>query len=514
MSGLENSTSEYSRLLHEYILLPRKIPSGLKISDVNISSPLTKHEKGKEPKFKLNIPILSAAMQSVTGPKMAIAMAQLGGAGVIFCSQEIEQEADMVRKVKEYKAGFVIPDVFSPEDLLEDVKKRIDEKNYSTFPITEDGTPNGKLVGYLTDNDFYFPKHFRMKVKERMIPIEKVSYALLKDVVDEQGVPNLVKANDILMSGHHGSLPIVDENMKLCYVVFRKDIREHLENPLELVDNKKRFICGAAVNTHDYEKRSEALVKADVDFLCIDTSQACSDYVKNCLQYLKSNFPDVPVIAGNVVTADGFKFLVENGADAVKVGMGSGSICITQEQIKVGRGQATAVIEVAETRNKYYEETGVYVPIISDGGIRIAGDITIALALGADSVMVGGYIVGAEESNSNRRVIRTVVDGIPMEEMFKEYWGEGSNRARNWSEKRYEHPASFEEGTETLVRYIGPLKIHMSQALNMIRDGIKKAGCSNIKELHESRWEILSPLSMSTSSEKSSSRSMQSKILN
>ncbi len=490
-----------SRRLQEYILLPGKIPAGISTEAVDISSPLTKFERGKEPSLRLNIPVLSSPMQSITGPEIAIEMAKLGGAGVIFCSQPVKDEANMVRRVKEYKAGFVMPDVFSPDTPLKEVQKRIEEKGYSTFPITEDGMPNSRLTGYLTRKDFDPQLHSNLKVRDRMITMERLHYSSLGDVTDERGEIDLNKALGILRDSHHGSLPILDDQGKLCYVVFRRDVEEHAKNPLELIDQRKRFICGAAINTHDYRERAEAVIDAGADFLVIDTSQAHSEYVEICLRYVKERFEDIPVIAGNIVTGEGFKFLVENGADSIRVGMGSGSICITQEQINVGRGQATAVLEVTKARDELFEEKGVYVPIVSDGGITRAGDITMALALGADSVMVGRFVAGTEESNSKRITRNMTIDGRTVQEIVKEYWGEGSNRARRWSGFRYGHN-SFEEGIEMYVPYVGHLRDYMLPSSTMIKDGIRKAGCRNIKELHESCVvQALSPFSFAMRSE-------------
>lgn len=473
-----------SRTLQEYLMLPSKISSDVSDNDIDLSIPLTKYRDGENPRLKLNVPILSAPMQSVTGPKMAIAMAKLGGAGVIYCSQPIEAEARMVKEVKDYKAGFVKPDVFSPEDSIESVVKRIKEKSYSTFPITEDGKPNGRLVGYLTRNDFDPKTHGQLRVKDRMLPLEKILYANVEQVTAD-GDLDLRSANSILMGAHQSSLPIVDNERNLLYVVFKRDVSEHSNNPLELVDTKKRLIVGGAINTHDYKNRIPALIESGVDFISIDTSQGYSDYVKDCLRFVNETC-DTPIIAGNIVTKEGFIFLAENGADAVKVGMGSGSICITQDQIRVGRGQATAVIEVSEERDKYFGDTGDYIPICSDGGILTSGDIVIALALGADYAMAGRYFAGTEESNSEK-----------VTETTKGYWGEGSSRAKAWAGKRYGQ-TSFEEGIEITIPYVGSLKEYMYQPLAQIKDSIRKAGSENIKELHQnSVLEALSPLSLS-----------------
>ncbi|MBI2076648.1 MAG: IMP dehydrogenase [Candidatus Aenigmarchaeota archaeon] len=471
--------SEYS--IQEHILLPSHIPKDFTSDKVDLSAAIVKYNPdSKDSVLKLNIPVIGAAMQSVTGVKMAIALAKLGGLGVVFCSQPPEKEAEMIKAVKDYKAGFVVPDTVSPGTKIEEIIKLADEKGYSTFPVVE----SGKLVGYITKNDYHREKHKHLVAKDRMLPFDldkeksKVAVAF-----DDQISGDLHKAYGMLIESHHGSLPIVDRNGALKYVVFKKDVDEHLENPFELVDSQKRYIVGAAINTRDYKERVPLLVKAGADILFIDTSQGHTDFVKETLGYVAKEF-SVPVVAGNIVTAEGFRFLVENNASAVKVGMGPGSICITQEQIGVGRGQATAIREVAEERDKYFAETGVYVPIIADGGVVIAKDISVALALGSDAVMVGRYIAGCDESPAETRVATRIVDGKLREFHEKPYWGEGSARAKAWMENRYDQ-MTFDEGVEATVECVGPLKIHLHQALTKIRDGIRKAGCRNMEELHK-----------------------------
>ncbi len=464
------SISEYE--IQEHILLPAHIQKDLTSGKIDVSVPLAS--------LKLNVPLISAAMQAVTGPKMAIAMAKMGGLGVIFCSQPAEKEASMVREVKEHKAGFVVPDTVTPGTGIGEMDRLAKEKGYSTFPVVE----NSRLVGYITKNDYHAERHCHLTVRDRMLPFsmgrEKNNVVFAFE--DEVG-GDLRKAYELLIESHHGSMPIVDRNGALKCLVFKKDINEHLENPAELLDAKKRYVVGAAVNTHDYATRAPLLVDAGADVLFIDTSQGYTDYVKETLQFI-TNHCSIPVVAGNIVTKEGFRFLAESGASAVKVGMGPGSICITQEQIGVGRGQATAIREVVAARDDYLRETGKYIPIISDGGVVISKDITVALALGADTVMVGRYVAGCDESPTDVRIATRIADGKMQEFKEKPYWGEGSAKAQQWREKRYGH-SHFEEGVEATVPCVGPLKSHLHQALAKIRDGMRKAGCCSIRELHE-----------------------------
>jgi IMP dehydrogenase len=463
-------------ILQEYILLTDKVQYGVGINDIDLSTPITRYSRGGEPEIKLNIPILSAAMQSVSGAYMAEALAMAGGLGIVYRSQTPENQAAMVRKVKEYKGGFVEPDVFSPDSTIADVEARIQKRGYSTFPVTGDGKPSGQLIGYITEKDFYAQKHRDLKVKDRMIGIDRITYAKLADVIDG-GTPSLQKAYDALIDSHHSSLPIVNDDLELLYVVFKRDAESRLSNPHELLDKKRRLMCAAAISTHqdDYETRMKLLMAADVDMVWIDASQGMSDYMIDAIKFVEDNY-DVPTGSGNIITEKGFNMHAEAGSHAVCVGMGSGYICSTQLEKRTGRGQATAVVEVAAARDAWYERTGDYIPIISDGGVAHFADITVALELGADAVKVGRLIAGCKESP-------TKVVTIRGNEQVKPYWGEGSRRAWKWAPERYEQNI-FEEGFLTVVPYVGPLKPYMNKGLAKVSAGIRDVSCKNLSELH------------------------------
>ncbi|MBI3413444.1 MAG: IMP dehydrogenase [Candidatus Aenigmarchaeota archaeon] len=463
--------------LQQLIMLPGYKTKEMTSGNTDFSSQLTKFSAGQHPKIKLNFALLSAAMQSVTGSEMAISMAQEGGLGVIFCSQPIEKQAKMIKEVKRYRAGFVIPHTVSPDAPISEVIALANERSYSTFPVVDSG---GVLLGYITKNDFDRKRHAGLTVKDRMLPIEKIAVAYDDEIKD-----NLAAAYEKLVEGHHGSLPIITRDGKLKHIVFKKDVDHHIDKPLAALDSDKRYLVGAAINTSDYRERTKAMIEAGADILFIDTSQGHTDYVKETLQFVKKEFPNIPIVGGNIVTKEGFDFLAENGADAVKIGMGPGSICITQEQIGVGRGQGTSIIEVANARDDYYKKTGVYVPVIADGGIRVAKDITVAWALGADAVMAGKYLAGCDETPTKVRTIARIVDGKAVEVREKPYWGEGSDKAKEWMIAGRYGQNDFPEGVEAWVAYAGTLKNHLAQAKAMIKDGMRKAGCATIKELHD-----------------------------
>ena len=467
--------SEPSRTFGEYLLIPGYSSSANVPTAVSLRTPLVKYRKGEEDcPLEMNIPMVSAIMQSVSGEKLAIALAKQGGVSFIYGSQTVEQEADMVRRVKAYKKGFVTSDSnLPPEATLADVLDLKTRTGHSTVAITEDGTPHGKLLGIVASRDYRLSRMSTdLKVTEFMTPLDKL--------VTAPATTSLHDCNDIIWDNKINSLPLVDDEGRLQYMVFRKDYDSHKENVNELLDQNKSYVVGAGINTRDYAERVPALVEAGVDVLCIDSSEGFSEWQSRTIGWIREHYGDtVKVGAGNVVDRDGFLFLAKAGADFVKVGIGGGSICITRETKGIGRGQATAVIEVAKARDEYYEQTGIYVPICSDGGIVHDYHITLALAMGADFVMLGRYFARFDESPTNRlRVNGNYV---------KEYWGEGSNRARNW--QRYDlggsQKLSFEEGVDSYVPYAGPLADGVQTTLYKVKSTMCNCGALSIPELQQ-----------------------------
>ena len=467
--------SEPSRTFGEYLLVPGYSSSECVPTAVSLKTPLVKYRKGEEDcPLEMNIPMVSAIMQSVSGEKLAIALAKQGGVSFIYGSQTIEQEADMVRRVKAYKKGFVTSDSnLPPEATLGDVLDLKVRTGHSTVAITDDGTAHGKLLGIVASRDYRLSRMTRdLKVTEFMTPLDKL--------VTAPASTSLHDCNDIIWDNKINSLPLVDSEGRLQYMVFRKDYDSHKENVNELLDVNKSYVVGAGINTRDYAERVPALIDAGVDVLCIDSSEGFSEWQSRTISWIREHYGDtVKVGAGNVVDREGFLFLAKAGADFVKIGIGGGSICITRETKGIGRGQATAVIEVAKARDEYYAQTGIYVPICSDGGIVQDYHITLALAMGADFVMLGRYFARFDEAPTNRlRVNGNYV---------KEYWGEGSNRARNW--QRYDlggaQKLSFEEGVDSYVPYAGPLADGVQTTLYKVRSTMCNCGALSIPELQQ-----------------------------
>ncbi|MCX7014997.1 MAG: IMP dehydrogenase [Candidatus Sumerlaeota bacterium] len=463
-----------SRTFGEFQLLPnltgkRHIPE-----NVNLAAPLVKFREGEEPAVQINLPVAASAMQAVSDDRLATALARAGGIAFIYCSQAIEAQAEMVRKVKNYKSGFVVSDSnLKIDSTVRDMIALVRRTGHSTIPITSDGSPNGRLLGIVTDRDCR---------PDKVSPETPMAEIMTPAPILATGHPrmDLSAANDAIWKNKVNCLPIVDEDFRLVSLVFRKDYDDHKRNPNELVDAQKRLRAGAAINTHDYKDRVPALIEAGADVLCVDSSDGYSEWQRETLQWIREKYGDsVNIGGGNVVDAQAFRYLADSGADFVKVGVGPGSICITREQKGIGRGQASAVIECALERDKYFADAGVYVPLCSDGGIVYDYNIVLALAMGADFVMMGRYFARCDEAPGKKIRMGTT--------MVKEYWGEGSSRARNW--QRYheagEDHFSFEEGVESYVPYAGKLEDALAITVSKVKATMCSCGALTIRELQK-----------------------------
>ncbi|MBE6225294.1 MAG: IMP dehydrogenase [Bacteroidales bacterium] len=465
-----------SRTFGEYLLIPGLTTKECTPQNVSLKTPLVKFRKGEKPAISLNIPFVSAIMQSVSDHGLAIALARNGGLSFIFGSQSIESQAEMVRKVKKFKAGFVPSDSnVRPDSTLAEVEAIIEATGHTTMGVTDDGTPNGKLLGMLTSRDYRIDHDGRESlVKNFMTPFEKLT-------VGKLGI-TLSEANQLIWDHKLNALPIIDEEQHLVYFVFRKDYDSHRENPNELLDPQtKELLVGAGINSRDYKERVPALVEAGVDVVCIDSSDGFSEWQQETIAWVKEKYNGKVLIgAGNVVDKEGFDYLVEAGADFIKVGIGGGSICITREQKGIGRGQATAILDVAAARDEYFEKTGIYVPICSDGGLVHDYHMSLALAMGADFLMMGRYFARFDESPTKKLYING--------NYVKEYWGEGSSRARNW--QRYDMGGKggamkFEEGVDSYVPYAGKMKDNLEVTLGKIVSTMCSCGSITIPDFQK-----------------------------
>ena len=462
-----------SRTFAEYLLIPRLTRKDQHPDQVDLTTPLGVVEQGGKSRFKINTPLVSAAMQSVSGSQLAIVLARQGGLGFIFCSQEIESQAEMVHQVKAHKAGFVSSDTNArAETLLSEVIRSMRRTGHSTVPVTDDGTNTGRLLGLITDQDFWIHEDdLNSPVINHMTPIDDVIFG-------EEGL-SLNEANRLLHLHKKNCLPIVDGAGHLASLVFKKDYEDHMRHPNELLDESKRLCVGAAINTHDYWTRVPALLSAGADVLCFDSSDGFTEFQKDGIEWVRKEFGNEIVLGGgNVVSAEGFDYLVtESDVDFIKVGMGGGSICITREQKGVGRGQASALLDVVERRDRYFDETGRYIPICSDGGLANDTQIVIALAMGADFVMMGRYFAMTEESPTPR----TSING----QIYKPYWGEGTRRAQNWqryADKKSDREMVFEEGVDAYVPLVGSLSDLMGTTLYKLSWTMVNVGADTLAE--------------------------------
>lgn len=469
---MANIINEVSRTFNEYLIIPGLTTKQHTPDEVNLTTPLTKFKKGEEPKIKLYTPFVSAIMQSVSGSKLAISLAKEGGISFIYGSQSITSQAQMVKEVKNHKAGFVVSRAnLKPECTLKDVIELKEKTGFSNIGITSDGSSNGKFLGLITGRDYRLTKDsLDTKVTDLMTPLPKM-------IIGKDGM-TLTEANDKIWDHKLNTLPILDDNDNLKYFVFRKDYDNHKDHPNELQDEHKRLIVGAGINTRDYEERVPALLEAGVDILCLDSSDGFSEWQKDTIHWIKNKYGSNTLVgAGNVVDREGFLYLAKAGADFIKVGIGGGSICITREQKGIGRGQATALLEVAQARQEYFEKTGIYIPICSDGGLVQDYHMTLAMAMGADFLMMGRYFARFDESPTQKILING--------NYVKEYWGEGSNRARNW--QRYDMGGKgqlkFEEGVDSYVPYAGKLKDNLEITLGKIKSTMCSCGVGSIEEL-------------------------------
>jgi IMP dehydrogenase len=462
---MKRITNEPSYSLKDFRILPAYTEKRHQMEKVSLKTRLCRCGDGF---ICPNLPFASAAMHAVTGTKMATALSTLGGVGVLPLIASIEEHCRMVRAVKRHKAGFQTDILtFSPNQKIREVLDTIEKTSYSTFPITDSGLFHGKLIGVITDKDFDARYDLDLDIKERMKTELQVGIE----------VDDLKVANHMMIQHGRGFLPIVSHERTLQAVVFKKDLDLNISYPEAAVDSQKRHLVGAAVSTHPEDRsRIEALVQSEVDFLVIDASDGFTVFQKETLEWIKHHFA-TPVVAGNIVTGEAFQMFAELNADAVKIGMGIGSGCTTQEVKATGRGQATAIMEIAAARNDFYKKTDIYIPLIADGGINTPADIAIALALGADSVMMGNYFARFSESPGELLEING--------ECVKEYWMEGSRKAFNL--RRYYQSAStfFEEGVFGYVPYEGSIFNSVPGARQRLKATLSTAGAASIQELHE-----------------------------
>ncbi len=454
----------------DLILLPHYVDFGL--ADVDLTSQLTRD-------IRLTTPCVSSPMDTVTESQMAIAIALQGGIGFIHYNLSPEEQLAEVMRVKKYKHGFVSdPAILSPEATIRDVVRIRDEQGYSTIPITESGDLSGRLLGMITKYDYsaFEGEHLDQRVKERMTPIAQLAMATADQVSTAEG-PNLRKANQFMLKNHQAALPIVDSGPRLQYLVTRSDMEKHENFPKATINyQNKSLLVGAAIETWPDKAlpRLEALAGA-VDVVMFDTAQGHTRYEIELIRETKKRWPDLQVVAGNVVTESACEALIEAGADAIRVGMGSGSICTTQEVGGIGRGQATAVYRCANIGRRHG------VPIIADGGIRKSSDMVKAFALGASTVMFGSLLACTDEAPGES----IIKDGVKL----KVYEGMGSYGAmERGGAFRYGTQNSalkIPEGVSGRVTYKGAVAKWVPCLLQGMSQGLHKLGMSSVQQMQE-----------------------------
>lgn len=463
---------EVSRTLSEYLLVPNLTSPECSPSHIELATPLVRHRVGEQSPIQLAVPLTSAIMQAVSSPRLAISIAQTGGISFIHHNQSIESQAEMVSSVKRHKAGFRYSEInVKPSTTLGELVQLFQGADPELAAVTDDGSPHGLFLGLISTHDFHSKRH-------RLDDTVESRMRSAKDLVTAPPSVSLSEANSMLWDHRLDVLPVVTEDGFLDSIVLRRDYELHKTFRNETIDENKSFRVGAGVNTHDYRERIPPLLAAGADVLCIDSSDGFSVWQKETIEFVKSSGNNTMIGAGNVVDGRAFRYLVEAGADFVKVGIGGGSICTTRAQKGIGRGQASALMDVVRERDLYAEETGYYIPVCCDGGVLNDYHMAIALAMGADFIMLGRYFARFDESPS--RLVR--LDG----QFFKEYWGEGSRRARSWS--RYDQGGEdlvFEEGVDGYVPHAGSLYDSVSMTLAKLKATLASCGSTNLRQFHE-----------------------------
>jgi len=464
---------EVSRSLNEYLLIPGLTGEDCTPANVSLSAPLVRHPVGAEAPLRVALPLCSAIMEAVSSPRMAISLAQAGGIGFIHQNQPVEQQAEEVRAVKRNKAGFRHSDLnVTPDSPLSHLSALLREADTDVAAVTSDGTANGVFLGLIGANDFHLSRHpADLSARARMRPAAEM-------VTAPAGI-SLQDANSLLWDRHLYILPVIGDEGRLESLVLRRDYLMHKRFASESVDGEKRFLVAAGINSRDHEKRVPALVDAGADLLCIDSSDGYTAWQARTLEFIRDKYHgQVHCGAGNVVDGAGFRYLAEAGAAFVKVGIGGGSICITRDQKGIGRGQASALLDVARERDAYAAETGVYVPLCCDGGILSDRDMAIALAMGADFIMLGRYFARFDESPSRK----VTVGG----QVYKEYWGEGSKRARNTARYgQHEDDIAFPEGVDGLVPFVGSLADTVAVTVAKLKATMISCGATTLRRFHD-----------------------------